>query len=133
MKRIRLLCALLAALCLLGIAQALAEGADVPATEATGQGYSAEFDSSQDDAAEQSSADLKQTLLMALIIVGLVALFIFDSRHGWNISLFLLRCIVDALLSGALSSDDHSSSGGGGGRSSGGGGHSSGGGAGRGR
>ncbi len=131
MRRIRLLCALLAALCLLGMVSALAEGADIPATEATGQGYSAESASRRDGEAQQRSADLKRTLLLVLISAGLVALLIFDSRHGWNISLFLLHCIIEVLLSGGADSDDHSS--GGGGHSSGGGGHSSGGGAGRGR
>ena len=65
---------------------------------------------------------------MILVLLGIIALLVFDSRHGWNITFFLLRCVLDALLTGA-GRDDHDS----GGRSSGGGGRFTGGGAGRGR
>lgn len=83
------------------------------------------------EAEDEDEFDLRQSLLTILVVLGIVALLVFDSRHGWNISFFLLRVIIDALLYGHLR--DGSGSSGRGSRSSGGGGRSSGGGAGRGR
>ncbi len=101
---------------------------DVTERRAVLDALRAEASAREAEAEDGDEPDFRQSILMILALLGIIALLVFDSRHGWNITFFLLRCVLDALLTGA-GRDDHDS----GGRSSGGGGRFTGGGAGRGR
>ena len=95
----------------------------------------------EQEAAHRALMNVFREIGIILLLIGFIVLIVIDLQHGGHFTVFLLRVLIEALVSGSSDSDSRGSRGGGGGRSSGGGGSRpsggggsfSGGGAGRGR